>query len=162
MHIAEKHKRAKVHQHWRMSWLKQSCSLCNLGRGEWILKRTGPKWAAELLFILALQGTGANSTFIADKTRSLCSCFEVTLLFSDNEIKNIWAERKYLIDCAIRDISWQNLLFPDGSLFYWKSPKMSRGTLKWRVTWKDDQHIAAGPKYHGFFSVVLHQQNNEY
>ena len=77
-------------------------------------------------------------------------------------MKNILAERKYLIDCVICDISWQNLLFSDGSLFYRKSQKMSRGTRKWRVTWKDDQHIAAGPEYHGFFSVVLHQQNNEY
>ena len=43
--------------------------------------------------------------FYWDKTRSLCSCFEVTLLFSDNMMKNILAERKYLIDCVICDIS---------------------------------------------------------
>ena len=37
VHIAEKHKRAKVHLHWRLTWLKQSCSLCNLGRGGTVL-----------------------------------------------------------------------------------------------------------------------------
>ena len=30
-----------------------------------ILTRTGPKWYAELLFILGLQGTGANSILFA-------------------------------------------------------------------------------------------------